>query len=107
MSKALDMARVMRAEGKSAAWIAREIGVSDSHIRRWMLGHYGEHAAALETAFLRRFERRICPHDGEEKTPQHCQRVALRPRPHGFPDAETLWLCCQSCPHKPVSGGAK
>lgn len=57
----------------------------------------------LATAVIKAYDRRICPHDGAEKTPQHC-RVALRPRPYGFPDAETLWLCCQGCPHKPVSG---
>ena len=30
-----------------------------------------------------------------------CQRIALAPRPHGFPDAESLWQTCQTCPHKP------
>lgn len=43
----------------------------------------------------------ICPDDGREKLPAQCRRIALAPRPYGFPDAESLWQTCQTCPHKP------
>lgn len=95
--------------GKTRTWIAGEVGYGASHIRRYMLGHYdGQDNTRLENAIVARFERRICPHDGQEKKPEQCQRIALRGRPHGFPDAENLWLACQQCPHKPIKeGGSK
>lgn len=89
--------------GKTRAWIGKEIGVSRPHVSRYLLGHYeDEGAAKIEAALIKRFDRRICPHDGEEKQPAQCLRIVLRPRPHGFPDAESLWVCCQICPHKPT-----
>lgn len=61
----------------------------------------------LAVAVIRAYDRRTCPVDGEEKTPAHCRRVALRPRPYGFPDADSLWQACQTCPHKPTQGETK
>lgn len=107
ISKALQLCLDQLHAGRTRAWIAKEIGCGASHIRRYMLGHYEGKAAALETKIVARFDRRICPHDGQEKQPVQCQRVALRGRPHGFPDAENLWLACQACPHKPKEGSAK
>jgi len=105
-SRAMQLCLDQLRAGKTRAWIAEQVGCGASHIRRYVLGHYEGKAEKLEAAIVARFERRICPHDGDEKQPIQCQRIALRPRPHGFPDAESLWVCCQTCPHKP-SGDAK
>ena len=105
ITKAMQLCLDQLRAGRTRAWIAQQVGYGAAHIRRYMLGHYQGKAQKLEDAIVARFERRICPHDGQEKQPAQCQRVALRPRPHGFPDAETLWLACQSCPHKPKQGG--
>lgn len=61
----------------------------------------------LALAVLKAYDRRTCPVDGEEKTPAHCRRVAFRPRPYGFPDADALWQACQTCPHKPEPNNPK
>ncbi len=100
MSKAKAMAQAMLAEGISKAWIATEIGYGRSAVSRWLNepDYQGEH---IEGKFLARFERRYCPHDGAEKQPQQCERIALQPKPHGFPDAAALWSTCQSCQYKP------
>ena len=87
--------------GKSQTAIAAEIGYSRPAISQYLAGDYGAAVRKIEAAIVRRYDRRICPDDGQEKTPEHCARIALRPRPYGFPDAETLWLTCQGCPHKP------
>lgn len=108
VSKAKQLCLDQLRAGKTRAWIAGEVGYGASHIRRYLLGHYDNTPNKdLEDAIVARFERRICPHDGQEKKPEQCQRIALRGRPHGFPDAETLWLACQACPHKPKEGSTQ
>lgn len=108
ISKAMQLCHDQLRAGKTRAWIASEVGYGASHIRRYLLGHYtGCAMKKLEDAIVKRFDRRICPHDGQEKQPVQCQRVAFRTRPYGFPDAETLWLACQTCPHKPTKQGAE
>lgn len=107
VSKAMQLCLDQLAAGRSRAWIGRELGYGSCHIRRYMLGHYEGRAADLEKKIIARFERRICPHDGQEKPLAQCQRIVMRGRPHGFPDAETLWLACQSCPHKPDPEASK
>lgn len=106
VSKAMQLVLDQLRAGKTRAWIATEIGVSAPHIRRYVLGHYGDKAARIEAAIVKRFDRRICPYDNSEKQPIQCERTALRGRPHGFPDAENLWLTCQTCQHKPTKSGA-
>lgn len=108
-SPAMVLVQAQLADKKTRVWIAAEIGFSDSHVRRYLLGHYAgtKSLINIEKAIVKRFDRRICPHDGLEKQPVQCQRVAFRARPYGFPDAETLWLACQTCPHKPQQPGAQ
>lgn len=89
------------AAGKSQTAIAADIGYSRPAISQYLAGDYGAAVRKIEAAIVRRYDRRICPDDGQEKTPEHCARIALRPRPYGFPDAENLWTTCQSCDHKP------
>ena len=102
VSRAMQLCLDQIRAGKPRSWIAKEIGVSRPHVSRYLLGHYIEEGAGkIEAAIIKRFDRRICPHDQAEKLPAQCQRIALRPRPHGFPGAESLWLCCQTCSHKP------
>lgn len=93
------------ASGKSQTAIAAEIGYSRPAISQYLAGDYGAAVRKIEAAIVRRYDRRLCPADGQEKPPEHCARIALRPRPYGFPDAETLWLTCQGCPHKPAAPG--
>lgn len=95
------------AAGQTQTALAAEIGYSRPALCQYLAGAYGAGTARIEAAILRRYQRRLCPADGAEKTPDYCRRIALRPRPYGFPDAETLWLTCQGCPHKPAAGGAE
>lgn len=106
VTKAMQLVLDQLRAGKTRAWIAGEIGVSACHIRRYVLGHYAGKAKKIEEAIVKRFDRRICPYDGTEKQPIQCERTALRGRPHGFPDAENLWLTCQTCAHRPIKKGA-
>ncbi len=101
MSKALELALAQKAAGKTFTAIGKEIDMSRSTVSLWMRGKYDCGTEAVEALVLNAYDRRICPADGDEKKPEQCRRIALRPRPHGFPDAESLWICCQSCPHKP------
>lgn len=98
----MELALALVAAGKTRQQIALEIGYSRPAVSRYLSGSYGAGVEDLEAALLKRYERRLCPCDGEEKPPAQCRRIALRPRPHGFPDAETHWIACQTCPHKPV-----
>ena len=102
MSRAKTLAQAMLADGISKAWIANEIGYGRSAVSRW-LNEPDYQGAHIEAAFLLRFERRYCPHDGMEKQPAQCARIALRPKPYGFPEAESLWKCCQTCQYKPTA----
>lgn len=106
MSKAMELVFEQIAAGKTKQQISLDIGYSRPAVSRYMSGTYGDGLAKIEAAIIKRYDRRICPSDGEEKQPAQCQRIALRPRPSGFPDAETLWVCCQTCAHKP-NGEAK
>lgn len=101
MSRALTLALEQKGGGKSIQHIANEIGYSRPAVSRYLSGTYGDSVAAVETALLKTYDRRICPVDKKEKPAEYCQRNALTPRPHGFPDADSLWKTCQSCPHKP------
>lgn len=106
LSKARLLVQQQLDAGRTREWIAAQIGYSSPALKQYLLGYYLASASRIEAAIVKRFERRICPHDGQEKQLQHCQRSALRPRPQGFPDAEYLWLACQTCPHKPEGGKA-
>lgn len=103
MNLARQLINEQLAAGKSQTAIAAEVGYSRPAISQYLAGDYGAAVGKIEAAIVRRYDRRICPDDGQEKTPEHCARIALRPRPYGFPDAETLWLSCQGCPHKPAA----
>lgn len=101
MSKALALALAQKAAGKNIQQIADEVVYSRPALSRYLSGTYGDGVEKIEAAILKAYDRRICPDDGEEKRPEQCQRIASVPRPHGFPDAESLWVVCQTCPHKP------
>lgn len=100
--KAMAIARRVIGEGLSVNKLSREIGVSRPAMSRW-LNEPGYPRAAVATAILARYAKRMCAFDGEEKTLEACQIVAHRPQPHGFPESERLWNCCQACEHKPVT----
>jgi DNA transposition AAA+ family ATPase len=103
MSKAMALLQEKIAGGQTRAAIGLDIGYSHTAVSLYLNGKYGAQVAKLEAAILRIYDRRICPEDGMEKRPVQCQRIALAPRPHGFPDAEALWHTCQTCPHKPTT----
>lgn len=105
-SKAWAYVQEQLAAGKTQTRIAEEIGYSRPAVTRYLDGDYGARVGRIEAAILTCYDRRICPEDGQEKPPEHCRRVAWRPRPTGFPDAESLWLTCQTCPHKPTQPSA-
>ena len=101
MSKAMAIVLEKLSGGMTKAAIAKAIGYSPPALSRYVSESYGAGVEKLENAILKTYDRRICPEDGQEKLPTQCQRIALAPRPHGFPDAESLWQTCQTCPHKP------
>ncbi len=102
-SDALKLARHLAHSGGVAhKRIAETIGYSRCAVSMWIKGTYPGATHKIERAFWEKFGERRCPHDGELKLPVQCRRAALRPRPSGFPDAESAWLSCQSCPHKPT-----
>lgn len=88
-------------KGITRKTIAAAIGYSRTAVSLYLNHCYGAGVENLEAAILKRYDVRLCPADGQKKTPDHCRSIALRPRPYGFPDAETQWLTCQTCPHKP------
>ncbi len=101
MSEAYDLLLDQLARGTMKKTIAKTIGYSRPAISRYLAKSYGAGVSKIEEAIIRHYKRRVCPLDGQKKTLTHCAAVALRPRPHGFPDAETQWLACQRCPYKP------
>lgn len=101
MTRAFDLLLAQLAKGITKKKIAAEIGYSRTAVSLYLGRRYKAGVDKLEAAILKRYDIRLCPVDGAEKPPEHCRSVALRPRPHGFPDAETQWLACQTCPHKP------
>ena len=101
MSKAYELARAQQALGRTIDQVAEEIGYSRPALSRYLSGTYGDGVQNIETALLKAYDQRICPGDGEVKRPEHCRRIAPGPRPHGFPDADALWLVCQTCAHRP------
>lgn len=102
-SPSLRMARHLVFEGGvEHKRIAETIGYSRCAVSLWLKGAYPGGTGKIEAAFWEKFGERLCPHDQQIKLPAQCRRAALRPRPTGFPDAESLWLCCRSCPHKPA-----
>lgn len=110
ISKAQQLCHEQLAAGRSKAWIASEISHQDGNYSRtsvslYLAGKYPGGVKNIEAAIIRRFDRRICPHDQQEKKVEQCIRIVQRGRPLGFRDAEELWLACQSCPHKPTQGG--
>lgn len=98
------LADAAAADPRGNQGVAERLGISRTQVSLVLNGKYAS-PKKIAALVLAAFDRRICPHDQQEKQPDQCKRIALRPRPHGFPDAETLWLCCQTCPHKPVTGG--
>lgn len=94
--------RLVRETGITHKRIAEAIGYSRCAVTMWLAGTYAGRSRRIEAAYMDKFAERTCPHDGEVKLPVQCRRVALRPRPAGFPDAESAWLACQTCPHKPI-----
>lgn len=101
MSRALAIVQQKLADGMTKEAIARAIDYSRASVSLYVSGKYIANVERIEAAILKIYDRRICPEDGQEKAPKQCQRIALAPRPRGFPDAESLWLTCQTCPHKP------
>lgn len=99
---ARDLTRTLMDEGHTLKSISEGIGYSRTAVSLWWNRRYPAETARLEAEILRAFAVRACPHDGQNKAAEDCQRSANRVRPSGFPDAESQWLACQSCAHKPL-----
>lgn len=105
MSRAYELLEDQLMRGVMKKTIAEAIGYSRPAVSRYLAKSYGAGVEKIEAAIIRRYERHTCPADGQQKSLLHCKNFALRPRPHGFPDAESLWLVCQTCPNKPDPEG--
>jgi len=95
------LAAAAKAHPRKLAGVAAELGYSRPALSRYVNGSYGN-AAKLEAAIVLRYDRRDCPHTGEEISPEVCRRRALAPKPYGGEARERQWQACQSCPNKPA-----
>ena len=99
---ALELARqAVAAHPRGIAGVSKEIGYMRPTLSRYLNNDYPG-AGKVEAAILSRYNRRICPHTGEEVTPEYCRKKALVPKPYGGDARERHWLACQTCPHKPA-----
>lgn len=101
-SEAMQLVLRKLADGVTKAEIARNIGYSPPAVSRYVSETYGAGVKTIEAAIEKAYQRRICPEDGEEKSPMRCRQIAYSPRPHGFPDAESRWIACQTCRNRPA-----
>lgn len=94
------------AGGMTKAAIAKEIDYDRTSVSRWINepGYNGEH---VEAAVLARFSRFVCPHLKNEITPAECSAYAERAVPTSNTREVRHWRACQTCQHKPVTGGSK
>lgn len=95
----LEVAVAANPRGK--AGVADEIGYSRTAVSLYLSGEYRS-PKKLEAAVISRYDRRHCPHTGEDTGPDICRRRALSPKPYGGNARERQWQACQSCPHKPA-----
>jgi transcriptional regulator with XRE-family HTH domain len=101
MSTARELLRAQRDAGKTITQIAEEVGYSRTAMSLYLNGRYERDSSQLETAVLRIYDRRLCPHLGEEVEPEVCVRKALAPKPFGGSARLAWWQTCQQCPHRP------
>lgn len=81
--------------------VADELGYSRPALSRYVNGSYSG-VDKLEAAILNRYNRRQCPHTGEDLAADMCRRRALSPQPFGGAARLAQWTACQRCPFKPL-----
>lgn len=101
MSRALDLALAQQAAGKTIQQIANDIGKGRTAVSLWIRGVYQANGKNIEAAVIKAYDRRDCPHTGNEIAPDVCRKKALGAKPFGGSERRAWWLCCQTCPHKP------
>jgi DNA transposition AAA+ family ATPase len=106
MSRALALLRAQVDAGKTMTQVSLEIGYSRTAVSLFLGGKYDRDSRRLEVAIVRMYDRRHCPHLGEQVAPDLCQRKASTPKPFGGTARLAFWMSCQACPHKP-DGDAK
>lgn len=90
-----------KAHPRKLAGVAAELDYSRPALSRYVNGSYSG-AEKLEAAILSRYDRRQCPHTGEDLAADICRRRALSPQPYGGQAKLAQWTACQACPHKPT-----
>lgn len=90
-----------KAHPRRLAGVADALGYSRPALSRYVNGSYGS-AQALEASILKHYDRRTCPHTGEDLAADMCRRRALSPQPFGGAARLAQWTACQACPHKPT-----
>lgn len=101
MSRASELFQEQVTAGKSLQTISDEIGYSRTAVSLYNSGQYRSDVACLESAILKAYDKRRCPHTAELIGPEVCARKALSPKPFGGSDRLAWWKCCQHCPNKP------
>lgn len=91
----------VKAHPRKIAGVADEIDYSRTSLSLYLAGKYPAQKA-IERAILARYNRRNCPHTGEDIAPEICRKKALAPQPYGGAARERQWHACQNCPHKPI-----
>lgn len=82
--------------------VAEQMGVSRTLVSLVAAGKYHGNTEAFARRVLLRYDRRDCPHTGEEIAADLCRRRALGPQPYGGQAKLAQWTACQSCLHKPT-----
>ena len=98
-SRALALVRAA-VESSNIAAVANALGYSRPALSRYLSGGYPS-PGPIEAAILSYYDRRLCPHIGEEVSAETCRRRALAPKPFGGNARLAHWQACQRCPHKP------
>lgn len=90
------------AAGGNRKTVADELDVSRTLVSLIANDKYHGSSDAFALRVLARYDRRECPHTGEDLAADTCRRRALAPQPYGGAARLAQWTACQQCPHKPA-----
>lgn len=96
--------RAIAEDPRGRTGVAEEIGFSRTAVSLVVNGNYIADTRHFAAAVLSRYDRRDCPHTGENVPPEYCRKKALCPAPFGGVSRAAHWRACQTCPHKPLGG---
>lgn len=97
----LALARRVVSEYGSVGVVAAKIGRARPTLSRYLNDPDYESPLPLEERIRAAFDKRECPHTGQEIAAESCRKRVSVPRSCGNPVAAAHWDACQQCHHKP------